>query len=302
MGESEWYPGKVAAVKFSAEGSLLYDLTYDDGDKESNMVEAHVRLPPVTAQSKPAAESASASSITADGDYKVDEQIEAFFEDYGQWYRGKVKGISNATATAPLTYFIVYDDGDEEAKVLPARMRKFQKYAGSYDFCFNVGDEIEGRYKGGVAWYKAKVKGKHCSEDFGPVYELVYEDGDLEQSVKEINMRALPGATKPASTTVAAATAQARPAQSTDAYSSPRADTTSSASAAKATPASGGGGSARKGSQVVTTNLDSFLNDLSDDDEDVGLDAGRPVTLKSNGELMVNPNPNEEDYDDQFDA
>lgn len=47
-GKENWYSGVITAVRKDSDGEKVYDVTYDDGDFEENMIEANVRALPKT--------------------------------------------------------------------------------------------------------------------------------------------------------------------------------------------------------------------------------------------------------------
>ena len=47
-GKENWYSGVITAVRKDSDGNKVYDVTYDDGDFEENMIEANVRPLPKT--------------------------------------------------------------------------------------------------------------------------------------------------------------------------------------------------------------------------------------------------------------
>lgn len=99
-----WYKGAIAAV--NADGT--YDINYDDGDKESNVTEAYVRL-------QAAAPAAGAAA------FKAGDLIEAHWKGGQVWWKGKIAAVN-----ADGTYNINFDDGDKESNVPAASVRARQ--------------------------------------------------------------------------------------------------------------------------------------------------------------------------------
>jgi hypothetical protein len=166
-----YFPGTITEVSKHGTISIdyLYTILYDDGDVEENVKESNIRI----LETLPI--------------FKVGDKIESYFDDYEGWYRGIVKELTRKHNQQ--TYYIVYDDGDEECYVLPSRLRFFQKYNGNFKFHYSINDRIEARFTGGKEWFTGKILNSYKDEDYGPVYDILYDDGDEEKKVKEINIR-----------------------------------------------------------------------------------------------------------------
>ena len=57
---------------------------------------------------------------------------------------------------------------------------------------FAVGDAVEGRYRGGAAWYPARVVAVDALSGDNFVYSLQYDDGDAERAVRQQFLRSVP--------------------------------------------------------------------------------------------------------------
>jgi hypothetical protein len=53
---------------------------------------------------------------------------------------------------------------------------------------FQVGDSVEGRYKGSPNWYPARITAVHAGPAYA-LYDLLYEDGDREDRVKDLRVK-----------------------------------------------------------------------------------------------------------------
>jgi hypothetical protein len=317
-GGSSWYEGKIGKVTPSTGGAPpTYTIEYADGDRETSVIETNIRLYPTTAAAPAPAPAPAAQPA---GSYSKGDRVQGYFEDMGAWYDGTV-----VEENADRTYFVRYDDGDEETNKPASKLRPFKAVptataaapalvpvptvasssaavkkpapasppkaavAAPPASKFRVNDRVEGKYGNGDTWYPAVVT---AVTNPGPValYSLEYDDGDSEALVDDscIRLMVIPGAeTQPSVTATAPAAA------------------TTTTKPVEASPPP------RKAS-IVNTNLDSFLNELSDDDDSVGggvggLDSGRGVMLRpQSGDVVVEPARSraetDEGYEEDFDA
>mmetsp|Transcript_3202 Transcript_3202/g.5403 ORF Transcript_3202/g.5403 Transcript_3202/m.5403 type:complete len:1013 (-) Transcript_3202:68-3106(-) len=335
----------AAAAKPSSGGHSTYELLYDDGDREEAALEEHIKLVASAVESsgvatvapiaqvqvlttgkivEDSAAAAAAAAAVPEPKFSEGDRVQGYFEELGTWYDGHIHRVNRTDRT----YFVKYDDGDEESIVPESRLRssppaddnddndddndgaaagtaaatvpafedrnKGSAAAGSGSGSSSssshlvVHARVEGRYGGGGTWYPATV----VSIDTAGAtisYELLYDDGDRETDVDASYIRLL----DPPSAAAAPAVAPAAVA-----------------------PSSTGNTDKTAAAPPVNTNLDSFLNDLSDDDEDgastgalIGaLDAGNAVTLKTGDASAPLPEPTpadeeeEDNYDEDFDA
>jgi hypothetical protein len=184
-GNHQWYPATITniLVKETPKREILYTLLYEDGDMEENIYENRIRLKEKTTSDDPL-------ESNPIHNYQINDKVESYFVEYEQWYRGHIKQVNPLpNMSDKYSYVIEYDDGDVETNVLPQRIRYFQKYTGDFTFKFAVNDKVEARYNNGKEWFTGKVTKCKRNEDYGPVYTIVYEDGDQEDSVKEFNMK-----------------------------------------------------------------------------------------------------------------
>ena len=86
-GKTKFYPGVISRVN---EGGT-YDITYNDGDKESKAKPEFIRLP-----------------------FAVNDKIQARYGGKKKYYGGVISGVNGDG-----TYDILYNDGDKESKVKP---------------------------------------------------------------------------------------------------------------------------------------------------------------------------------------
>lgn len=173
-GRREWYPGVVRAV--NRDGT--YDVHYKDGDIEYDVIPSFVRVTSTTSL---------ASDDTADVknvgvDYVEGEKVEARFRGRSRWFKARVSKVNRDG-----TYYLVYDDGDEERSVPKGLIRKLGRdTAGDRKDTPNelkkhrVGDEIEARYKRGDKWYAGVI----LAINRDGTCDIRYSDGDTERDVE----------------------------------------------------------------------------------------------------------------------
>lgn len=255
---TDWFPGKIAQVHIEGE-KVLYDISYDDGDKESKVADAFIRKRPAVAASAAATTlGSSASSSSIGGVYKVGEKVEGYFEEYKAWFGGQVKAVNDNGS-----YHVLFDDGDEDKQILPIRLRK--KAVSIRKDRYHVGDRVEARFQGDAAWFPGKIS-KVNTQGGVLSYNILYDDGDTEEEVVSELIRVFDqtlsqapsaadlaiAATVPSTTNTAPSAAAAVPMKATE---EPKAEVSPSKAA-----------NHRHGS-ITSTNLDNFLNELSDDDD-----------------------------------
>lgn len=105
--EAKWkggsfYKGTITAVS----ASKTYDVSYDDGDKESAVKEENIKLQ--------VAPTPAAAAVV----FKVGDKVEAHWKGGQTWWKGSI-----AKVNADGTYNINYDDGDKESNLSAASVR-----------------------------------------------------------------------------------------------------------------------------------------------------------------------------------
>lgn len=288
-GGPSWYGAKVSKVNpVAAGGKHTYVLDYNDGDREVAVAEVNIRLSAKSPQASTTT-SAAVEKVPSPA-FKMGDRVQGFFPEYDAWYDGSVQA-----ANSDGTYHVRYDDGDEDSAAAASQLRTAPHSAkpaspakaapvvsATVNAKFKVDDRVEGKFGNGEDWYPAVISSvQKTGSTF--VYSLDYNDGDHEDAVIESLIRAQSPRSPPRQT--AAPASADNSATKSDQHISP----------------------ARRPS-VVNTNLDSFLNDLSDDESTGGgLDAGKGMMLQQGGAIEEAPHraateDEGEGYDEDFDA
>jgi len=167
-GEGTLFPGTIDKVV----GDGTYDIKYSDGDHERNVPSARIRRLDVDTN----------PDEDAHAKFKVGDAVEADYGGEGTFFPGKIDKIN-----ADGTYSIVYEDGDEEARVPESLVRPVQPTAST---SFEIGDHIEALYNGGDEWFGGTIAGKNADG----TYAIDYNDGDHEDDVPATEVRRPEGA------------------------------------------------------------------------------------------------------------
>ncbi|CAK4457513.1 unnamed protein product [Aphanomyces euteiches] len=176
-GKTKYYPGVIARVRSNG----TYDVDYDDGEKEKEVVAKYIR-------SKQSSSPKKKNSDDSDNDkkpskFKEGDKIEA-------QYKGKEKFYSGMISRCRLngTYDIDYDDGEKEKEV----EAKFIRLKGSSprkrdndndddkkSKKFKEGEKVEAQYKGKSKFYPGVIS--RCR--LNGTYDIDYDDGEKETGV-----------------------------------------------------------------------------------------------------------------------
>lgn len=249
-----WFPGKVLDVHIT-DSSAVYDILYDDGDRESGVAAAFIR------KRQPPASTTGAAAQNNGPTYNIGEKIEGYFEEYKAWFAGQIKGVNNDGS-----YYVLFDDGDEDKNIVATRLRK--KVVSIRKEKYDTGERIEARFQGDAAWFPGKII-KVNRTGSALSYNILYDDGDTEEEVVSELIRVLD------STLSQPPSQQDLPVASTAVDNAPKPSTTSADSLASplkqstqqiSTPSSNNSKQLpQRHTSVTSTNLDNFLDELSDD-------------------------------------
>jgi hypothetical protein len=201
-GQGKWFPGTVGAVH----GDGTYDLTYEDGDKETKVAQHRIRR-----------KEDKARALFSDGDV-----VDVRHGGGKKYFPGKIEK-SNGDGT----YSVVYDDGDKETAVAheliegayaqsasnspvnslaeaaaetreeaeinvntntkESKEKKEQPSESESEDKLAEGQRIECRHSGGKKFYPGKIAG--CEEN--GTYNIAYDDGDKESGVQRELIKAV---------------------------------------------------------------------------------------------------------------
>eukprot|EP00941_MAST-03F_sp_MAST-3F-sp1_P002079 g2079.t1 len=173
-GSGEWYKGKIESVNDNG----TYNITYDDGDKESNVKKSFIRLLTVPAN-----------------DLNIGDRIKARFggdvpwNDQRDFFPGKIVSINGDG-----TYAVDFDDGDKQESVKREHIKKLssEEEVTSEIKQWQVDEKIEARYAGKEEYFSGKIVAVHNNN----TYDILYDDGDRESNVSQSLIRSLAASTK----------------------------------------------------------------------------------------------------------
>lgn len=94
------------------------------------------------------------------------------------WYTGTIQSFKNNS------YFIKYDDGDEEWTTAEFIEPLFKPGNANASQNFNIGDRVQVRWRGGAAWYNGRI-----DEISGNQYFIKFDDGDEEWTTVEFMIK-----------------------------------------------------------------------------------------------------------------
>ncbi|CAM9788991.1 unnamed protein product, partial [Discosporangium mesarthrocarpum] len=171
---------------------------YSDGDTEHSVEPALVRIKG----------GASIDSLTSDGsgvDFREGDKVEARFGGRSRWFKATVQRKNRDG-----TYYLRYEDGDEEKAVEKDLIRKIKvdkggsrspgrravsgmesdeeqrgRAGGGEGGRFRVDEKVEARYGGKAKWFRGTVQ----RANLDGTYDIWYEDGDEEKGVEARLMR-----------------------------------------------------------------------------------------------------------------
>lgn len=142
-----------------------YNIRYDDGDSETNVVKARVRKLRI-APIKP---------------FAANQRIMANYRSQGRWYPARVSRVVNACC-----YAVRYDDGDAESCADPVNLRRVPRGEcrdANKRVCTR-GYTVQANWRGYGRYYAATVTS--CE---GGMYALTYNDGDRESMIPSSRLR-----------------------------------------------------------------------------------------------------------------
>jgi hypothetical protein len=164
FGMGKYYPAKIRRVREDG----TYDIDYDNGSLDLQVTESYIRWleesSPGPGVSRSAAKLEEGMDITAN------------YLGKGKHYPGRM-----GRERGDVTFYIIYDDGETELKVKEADIRFVARW--------KVGCKVDGNYNDCGNYYPGKIKRKN--ED--GTYQINYDDGEVELSVEDNQIRLLGG-------------------------------------------------------------------------------------------------------------
>jgi len=197
-GRGKWYRGKISRDR----GDGLFDIDYDDGEKEMRVNEDLIRSP------RPRDDAAaderradrSRSRDTPRSDFRVGDAVECRIG--GRWRPGKVTYVGrdgldvrltngDTERDFPLESVRRSDDSPRDAR----RSTDDREESSTRRNILRDGDKVEARYRGRSKWYPGKI-----SRDRGDgTFDIDYDDGEKETRVDKELIRLLAGSDRPSS-------------------------------------------------------------------------------------------------------
>ena len=185
--DGDWYSGRI--VHLAEDGT--YDVQYDDGDSESNVLERNIRPQVIKESGIPEVHTGASPNTVFIGpetpiNFQIGAPISANYNGEGIWFTGKITHV-----LANGTYGILYDDGDVEHDVSPqhiqplvepviddsrdhpnrARLQALVAFERSYP--------IEANYLGAGTWYPGNIVKVRRDGTFN----ITYDNGEVESCV-----------------------------------------------------------------------------------------------------------------------
>lgn len=174
--EANWRNyGRFYSARVSKCEHGIFDVVYNDGDKETGIRGTHLRSCRATSTCKKA-------SLKN----RVGDRVEANHKGNGQWYDARVTAVDSVHCV----YCVKYEDDNRSecniqmTKLRPGNMAACSKVlTGSY----KRGARVSVNYKGSGTNYEGKVCG--CSSVSPATFKICYEDGDNEHNVGAKNIK-----------------------------------------------------------------------------------------------------------------
>lgn len=203
-----YYPGDKVEARFAGRSRWLkatvkrqnrdgtYHLIYEDDDEELAVYKDLMRTPGYSSEegeskSRGTSTAQSRQKLAETTRFRVGDNIEARFKQGRKWYEGNIRAVNQDG-----TYDIRYSDGDSERGVEANLLRRINSASVDlletvdgvrYTSSFRVGEKVEARFRGRARWFNATIDRRHRDGR----YDVVYDDGDEEKSVRADLIRAL---------------------------------------------------------------------------------------------------------------
>lgn len=197
---SKYFLATIKSVNI-VNGDYLYDVLYDDGDRETNVIEQNIKFTdlPETAvtSSQPRTDTSLSSSVVkVSNTFSIQDKVLAKFKNSPQFYAATVTAVYNNDSSEEPVYDLLFDDGDSERGVCKSNI-KYRPVAvvDSQSYKFKVNDKVLSLFSNGLEYFPGTITAVYpASETEGEVvglYDILYDDGDYEYLVPEMNIKAL---------------------------------------------------------------------------------------------------------------
>ena len=112
------------------------------------------------------------------------DKVEANYRGRGKYYTGKIREDRGDG-----TFDIDYDDGEKETRVREELIRSLERPSSPSrpTAKLSEGDKVEANYRGRGKYYPGKIK----YDNRDGTYDIDYDDGEKERSVKEADIKSL---------------------------------------------------------------------------------------------------------------
>ncbi|KAF1315961.1 hypothetical protein FI667_g15743, partial [Globisporangium splendens] len=191
-GKEKLYPGVIARCRLNG----MYDIDYDDGEKETGVAADLIRLKASSpAKPKKPVNDSSESEAVPKKKFTMGQKVEAQYKGKNKFYPGV---ISRCRLNG--TYDIDYDDGEKETGVAAELILSLPKTSMKVDDrefsrststgndsgqSYRVGARIEALYMGKDKCFKGTISRAHSDG----TYDIEYDDGDKENKVPSKSIR-----------------------------------------------------------------------------------------------------------------
>merc|ERR1719230_1339396 len=152
-GRGKWFKGEITSVEGPDRfGDSTFSIRYEDGDRESGVIERMIRKRGGSNDDRPRSPSRSGGGERL----RPGDKIEAKYRGGSRWFSGEV-----VRERADGSYDVRYDDGDSESGVRAEDIRSKgggddRNGASSSSSSFRVGDLVEADFKGRGKWFKGE--------------------------------------------------------------------------------------------------------------------------------------------------
>jgi uncharacterized protein (DUF427 family) len=189
-GDGKYFTGRISKVHEND----YYDVMYEDGEQEPNILWRYIRLFSAHSHAKSALVEATQKQFEPKpvDKFELGTKVEVNFKGDGKYFPGRIHTVQENDR-----YDILYDDGEQEYNIkslmirLPSSSssRKSSPRAASVNVSrlYSEGDRIEADYRGKGKWYPGTIRRDRTDGS----YDIDYEDGELETRVVERFIRKL---------------------------------------------------------------------------------------------------------------